>query len=275
MAHFSVKQRKPFKKSFCPSRRHRRQTASRCLANFYSPFPKLSESFLMAVISSNAAALRRTAAVVRNRRDVADQHDVQSGGSQRAHGGLASGAGTLHPNFHALHPVLVARHARGSQRGLLRGVRRALARALEADRTRRGPAHDAAIRVRDGNLRIVERRRDVHHAVWNNTALALLLEFFFALRCCWRFSRGYCRVRRCILLLLFGHDSLHSSKYLKTLTAGKVGASSRIPKNHQPFLPRTFFFAATAPRRGPLRVRALVWVRWPRTGKFRRCRIPR
>src|SRR5205814_9172613 len=49
MAHFSVKQRKPFKNSFCPSRRHRRQTASRCLANFYSPFPKLSESFLMVI----------------------------------------------------------------------------------------------------------------------------------------------------------------------------------------------------------------------------------
>src|SRR5690242_3323030 len=38
MAHFSVKQRRPFKNSFCPSLRHRRQTASRCLANFYSPF---------------------------------------------------------------------------------------------------------------------------------------------------------------------------------------------------------------------------------------------
>src|SRR5690348_12606610 len=27
-----------------------------------------------------------------------------------------------------------------------------------------------------------------------------------------------------------------------------------------------FFFCATVPLRGPLRVRALVWVRWPRTG---------
>src|ERR1700722_16930001 len=30
-----------------------------------------------------------------------------------------------------------------------------------------------------------------------------------------------------------------------------------------------FFFAATAPLRGPLRVRALVCVRWPRTGRLR------
>src|SRR5579872_2500515 len=34
----------------------------------------------------------------------------------------------------------------------------------------------------------------------------------------------------------------------------------------------TFFLAATAPFRGPLRVRALVCVRWPRTGRFRRWR---
>src|SRR5436190_15623228 len=31
-----------------------------------------------------------------------------------------------------------------------------------------------------------------------------------------------------------------------------------------------FFLPATAPLRGPLRVRALVWVRWPRTGRPRR-----
>src|SRR5256884_205273 len=161
-------------------------------------------------IASNAAALRRPATVVRNRRDVADHHDVQSSGGECAHGGFAPGAGTLHANFHALHPVLIARHAGGSQRGLLRGIRRTLARALEADRARGGPAHDAAIRVRDGNLRIVERRGDVHHAVRNNAALALLLEFFFALRCRCRFPRCCCCVRRCILLLLFCHDSLHS-----------------------------------------------------------------
>src|SRR5690242_9727717 len=36
-----------------------------------------------------------------------------------------------------------------------------------------------------------------------------------------------------------------------------------------------FFLLATVPLRGPLRVRALVCVRWPRTGKLRRCRWPR
>src|SRR5208282_452787 len=40
-------------------------------------------------------------------------------------------------------------------------------------------------------------------------------------------------------------------------------------------LDAAFFLLATVPRRGPLRVRALVWVRWPRTGSPRRCRNPR
>src|SRR6185369_6109112 len=40
------------------------------------------------------------------------------------------------------------------------------------------------------------------------------------------------------------------------------------------FLPGAFFFAMVA-RRGPLRVRAFVCVRWPRTGSARRWRRPR
>src|SRR5579864_4829111 len=36
-----------------------------------------------------------------------------------------------------------------------------------------------------------------------------------------------------------------------------------------------FFLFAMVPRRGPLRVRALVWVRWPRVGSPRRWRRPR
>src|ERR1019366_8863705 len=40
-------------------------------------------------------------------------------------------------------------------------------------------------------------------------------------------------------------------------------------------LPVAFFLFATVPRRGPLRVRALVCVRCPRTGRLRRCRNPR
>src|ERR1700693_4186340 len=48
IAHFSVKHRKPFKNSFCPSRRHRRQTASRCLANFLFSLPQTLKKSLVA-----------------------------------------------------------------------------------------------------------------------------------------------------------------------------------------------------------------------------------
>src|SRR6266851_2500735 len=223
IAHFSVKHRKPFKNSFCPSRRHRRQTASRCLANFLFSLPQTLKKSLWpshffcstanlrcATSTSDSPPLWRTAAVVRNRRDIANHHDVQSGGGQRAHRGLAAGARALHAYFHALHPVLVARDARGRQRSLLRGVRRALARALEADGARGRPTHHAAIRVRDGDLRVVERRRDMHVAVRNHATLALFLELFLALgrRC--RLSRRS-GIRRCSCgLWFFWHVSLHS-----------------------------------------------------------------
>src|SRR6201999_3252131 len=99
---------------------------------------------------SNAAALWRTAAVVRNRRDVADDDNVQARSGERAHGGFAAGAGTLDANLDALHAVLVARDARGGKRSLLRGIGRALTRTFEADRASRGPAHGAAVGVGDG-----------------------------------------------------------------------------------------------------------------------------
>src|SRR5688572_22016200 len=39
--------------------------------------------------------------------------------------------------------------------------------------------------------------------------------------------------------------------------------------------PKTYFFLPAIALAGPLRVRALVWVRWPRTGRPRRWRNPR
>src|SRR5690606_38460588 len=38
---------------------------------------------------------------------------------------------------------------------------------------------------------------------------------------------------------------------------------------------RCYFFLPAIALAGPLRVRALVWVRWPRTGRPLRCRRPR
>src|SRR5688500_12390592 len=57
---------------------------------------------------------------------------------------------------------------------------------------------------------------------------------------------------------------------LLLLAAHLLGASGTSLGRH--YLP-TFFLPATV-RLGPLRVRALVLVRWPRTGRPRRCRRP-
>src|SRR5437868_550865 len=50
-------------------------------------------------IRLHASALRRPAAVVRHRRHVGDGNDLESQGVERAHGGLASGAGALDAHF--------------------------------------------------------------------------------------------------------------------------------------------------------------------------------
>src|SRR5439155_27012316 len=103
--------------------------------------------------------------------------------------------------------LLVAPVVVGVPRILLRGVLSSLARALETDCACRGPAQGAAISIRDGDLRVVERRRHVDDSVRHNPPFTLLLELFFALGRCSRFTRGYC-IRRCVLLL-FCHVSLH------------------------------------------------------------------
>src|SRR3979490_1210563 len=84
---------------------------------------------------SDAAALRWTAAIVRNRRHVLDVHDVQARRGQRAHGRFAAGTRTLYTNFNRFQALLVARRSGGLRRGLLRRVRCSLARTLEANRS--------------------------------------------------------------------------------------------------------------------------------------------
>src|SRR5215813_1584379 len=72
-------------------------------------------------VRSDAAALGRTAAVMRNRRDVADHHNMQASSGQRTHGRFTAGAWTLHAHFDRLETILVAGVAGGTERRLLRG----------------------------------------------------------------------------------------------------------------------------------------------------------
>src|SRR6476660_3746674 len=82
MAHFSVRQRSPFRNSLRPSRRHSRHFGPRSLATVLDPPP-----------------LALTDAVVRLRRDVLDAEYLEASGLERADRGLAPGARALHEHF--------------------------------------------------------------------------------------------------------------------------------------------------------------------------------
>src|SRR5687768_7551652 len=113
-----------------PSRRHRRQTG---------PMYRAINSILSAL--SNSATLRGTAAVVGNRRDVADRLHLDANRLQRADRRLAAGPRSLHAHLYGPQPIRLGRIA-GIHRGLRRGEWRSLARALEADAAGARPRDD-------------------------------------------------------------------------------------------------------------------------------------
>src|ERR1700761_3067141 len=110
------------------------------------------------------SALRRAAAIVRLGGDVGDGTDLQAGGLQRPDRGLPARARALHEDVDLAHAVLLGL-ARGVLGSKLRGERRRLARALEADVTRQRPGDDVALRVGDRHDRVVEGALDVRSTV--------------------------------------------------------------------------------------------------------------
>src|ERR671934_849790 len=145
MAHFSVRQRSPFRKSFRPSRRQTRHLGARSRATLDPP------------------PLARPHAVVGLRRHVLHAEDLEPRRLERADRRLAPGARALDEDLDLLEPVL---HALAGARvgGHLGGERRRLARALEARRAGRLPGDDVAVLVRERHDRVVERRLDVRLA---------------------------------------------------------------------------------------------------------------
>src|SRR5256885_1455323 len=100
--------------------------------------------------SSDATALLRTAAVVRNRRHVRNRVDADAERGQCTHRRLAAGARALDPHVQVLDALLLGGAACrfGSHLG---GERRALARALEALATAGSPGQRPALTVGDGD----------------------------------------------------------------------------------------------------------------------------
>src|SRR5476651_2587123 len=105
----------------------------------------------------DAPTLWRAAAVMRNRRHVADRGDGEADGLQGAQCRFASRAGTLDLDLERPHAVL-HRLLAGILGSHLRGIGRRFARALEALAARGRPGDRIALGVGDGDDRIVERR---------------------------------------------------------------------------------------------------------------------
>src|SRR6185295_6052759 len=200
-AHFSLKQRSPFRNSFIRSRRHSRQTGPQYLATgsllavlsprlrglqlWKTPEPPAHpEAQEMTNDELNPAPLARPAAVVRDRRYVLDRLDLDARGLQGAHRGLASSARALDHHVHGPHAGVLGVVA-GVLRRHLGREGRALARALEPDASGRRPGEDVALQIADRDDRVVEGRLDVRHTVRHDPlllalgALALLLAAFF------------------------------------------------------------------------------------------------
>src|SRR5215469_11568368 len=116
--------------------------------------------------------LRRPASVVRYGRNVADRSDGEADGLQRAQCRFTARAGSLDLDLERAHAV-IHRLAAGVLGGDLRRVGRRLARALEAHGAGRRPGDRVALRVGDGDHRVVEGGVDVRHAGRDVLAFAL------------------------------------------------------------------------------------------------------
>src|SRR5438309_5981533 len=125
--------------------------------------------------------------------------NVQSRSREGPNRRFTSRSWPFDPNFDALHPVLITRHAGGGHGGLLRGIGSALTGAFETDRTRGRPTDGAPVRGRDGHNGVIKRGLDTSQAMRHDPALTFLFELLLALR---RFPR--CR-SCCSLLWFLGH----------------------------------------------------------------------
>src|SRR3954454_11713592 len=112
------------------------------------------------VSGSDAPALGRAATVVGGGRDVLNGADLEADRTQRPDRGLAARARALDEDVDLLHAV-VHRPSAGGLGGHLRGERRGLARALEADGAGGGPRDHRTGGVGDGDDGVVERALDV------------------------------------------------------------------------------------------------------------------
>lgn len=207
----------------------------------------------------HAAFLAGTATVVRDRRDFFNQFDVQSGRLQGRDRTFAARTGAFDAYFDITHTELSCLFGRLLS-GTLTGERRAFAASFETAGAGTGPAKRVTLGIRDGHCGVVERGVYVSNTVADVPADT----FLFVGLCHRKFSNRSMNGG--------GEGKKDARPHVADRRDGSTscGRSEACDqrKSLTPFLPATVL-------RGPLRVRALVLVRCPRTGKLTRCRMPR
>src|SRR5277367_1316564 len=121
----------------------------------------------------HSATLRRTAAVVRNRGNVAVGADFNTSRCQCTHRRFAARSGTGDADINRAQ-TMIARLVGSVDRCLLRGKRSPFTRPAEAERTRTLPRNRIALTVGDGHNRVVERSLNVNQTIRHILAFALL-----------------------------------------------------------------------------------------------------
>ena len=188
---------------------------------------------------------------MRDRRRIADRRHANSCLSNRSDCRLTSPTRTFHADLDFSHPGF-GRLASCFARRLLSSEGSSLTRSAEPARSGRRLCDKITLRIRDRDERVIERSRNVNDT--HRDVLSLFLfESLFLCSCCW-----------------FCHLFVRCSSIVarRTLPAA-FSTNNELRTTSRYFLPGAFFFA-TAAFLGPLRVRAFVEVRWPRTGKLRR-----
>ncbi len=201
---------------------------------------------------------------MRDRRHVANGGHGEACGLQRAQRGFTARTRTrnldlkrAHAMFCGLAGAILGRH--------LRGVGRRFARALETHRAGGGPRDRVALGVCDGDHRIVERRIHVGDARDDVLAFAAANAGSFLGHIYFTFRRARnARRSGCDRLTppSVGDAPDRSDGFYKPAKARPEPWAPAAPLSAGP----TYFFLPAIGLALPLRVRALVCVRWPRTG---------
>lgn len=198
----------------------------------------------------HASLLARTTSVVRNRSAVFNRLDVQASGLKSRDRAFSARTRTIDANGNIFHTKL-GRLLSRLLRGTLTGKWRTLATPLKPTRAGTCPTECIPFCIGNRHRCVIECRSDMDDTHCHITPL---FSFFTLSHRLGSPSETNSLIYNCCMLEPTTTENVESqSDYFKSLT---------------PFLPATVFL-------GPLRVRALVRVRCPRTGNPCRCRNPR